>query len=85
MFVILLGLVKILKHSFRLSLLVMDGLKVISPLLVLAASFVSFHLLVRDRLLCLSSVRRGLNLGNMSCILVYTFVAHACGFLLKCD
>ena len=48
------GLVKILEHSVRLSLQVMEGLKIISPFVALASWFFCFLCLVRDRLSCRS-------------------------------
>jgi len=52
--------VKILKHSARFSLQVIDGLKVISPFSCLALSFLSFWVLVRDNL---SGVGIGVGVG----------------------
>ena len=84
MFVILSGLVKILKHSARLFLEVMDGLKVISPLFSLALTFLSFLLLVRDRKSCLSPSRRGLYFGKICCILVSASFAQLWGSRHPC-
>jgi hypothetical protein len=59
------GSMKILKHSARSSLHVIDGLKVIFSCLCLANSFLSLWLEVRDRLSCCSLWCPGLSLGRI--------------------
>ena len=74
-----LGSVKILKHSARLSLQVIDGLKIISPLSRLALSFLSFCVLVRD-IPSSGSCLVGLCFGGMRFSLTRASAAHLCGF-----
>ena len=74
------GSVKIRKHSARLSLQVIDGSKVISPLHCLAVSFLSFHVLVRD-IPSGGSCFVGLCFGGMRFSLVRASVAHLYGLL----
>jgi len=70
--------VKIWKHSAKDSLQVIDRLKVISPLICLALSFLSFRDLVRDIPSGGSCFVR-LCLGGMRFILVSASFAHFCG------
>jgi hypothetical protein len=72
--------VNIWKHSARLSLQVINGLKVISPLFCLASSFLYFHDLVRD-IPSGSSCFVGLCLGGMRFSLVRALSAYLCGLL----
>ena len=74
------GSVKIRKHSARLSLQVIDGLKVISPSHCLALSFLSFRVLVRD-IPSSGSCFVGLCFGGMRFILARASVVHLCGLL----
>ena len=76
---VLLGSVKIRKHSARLPLQVIDGSKVIAPFVSLAWTFLCLQDLVRDRQSrgsCLS----GLCLGGMRFSLVRASAAHLCRF-----
>ena len=74
------GLVKILKHLARLSLQVMEGLKMISPFVALASRFFCFLCLVRERLSCGSPRRSGSSLGKIRWILVRASEVQVCGF-----
>jgi len=76
----LLGSVKILKHSAKLSLQVIDGLKLIIPSSCLTLLFPSFRVLVRD-IPSGGSCAVGLCLGGIRLSLVMASVAHLCGFL----
>jgi len=76
----LFGSMKIRKHSARLSLQVIDGLKVMSPLVCLASSFLCFHDFVSDSPSGGSCFVR-LCLGGMRFSLVRASAAHLCGFL----
>ena len=79
-----LGSVKILKHSARFSLQVIDRSKIISPLFCLTLSFLSFHVLVRD-IPSGGSCLIGLCFGGMRFSLVRASAAHLCGFLHPAD
>jgi hypothetical protein len=62
-FEILSGLVKILKHSARLVLLVTDGLKVMSSFLFFAIEFLAFLVGVSERLSCRGGLVSRLSFG----------------------
>ena len=72
-----LGSVKILKHSARFSLQVIDGLKINSPLFCFALLFLSFCVLVRD-IPSGGSCVVGLCFGGMRFSLIRASAAHLC-------
>jgi hypothetical protein len=76
----LFGSMNIRKHSVRFSLQVIDGLKVISPLLCLANLFLCFRDLISDSPSG-GSCFVGLYFGGMRLSLVQALSAHLCGFL----
>ena len=63
------GLVNILKHSARLDLFVIEGLKVISLLVLCATAFLAFLVEVSERLSLWGALNSGFSLGVISCIL----------------
>ena len=73
------GSVKILKHSVRLFLHVINGSKRTVSLFRAATWFLTLCLIVRDRLSCRSPSERGFILGAILCIRVSASDAHAWG------
>ena len=76
----LFGSMNIWKPSVRLSLQVINRSKVISPLVCLAGSFLSFRDFIRD-ILSGGSCFVGLCFGGMRFSLVQASSAHLCRFL----
>ena len=73
--------VKMWKHSVRLFMLVIKGLKIIFPFCCLALIFLCFLLGVRESPLWLLSWFRGLYFGKSASIFFCATVAHSWGFL----
>ncbi len=78
---ILLGSVKMCRHSSRLSLQVIKGSKIISSSSSLACWFLSFLHLVRESLLCSFPISRGLYLGAMARICWTASCVHMWGLV----
>ena len=76
---ILSGFTKILKHSARLFLHVMEGSKRISPSLVLALALAAFLPEVSEKFLWVKSGLRGFILGSIMRIRVRASCVHWCG------
>lgn len=81
MLVIFFRLVRILKQSARLLLVVTVGSKHISPPILLASWFLDFLDGVKEMLSWVSPISRGLNLGAIKWIHNSVAVVQACGFL----
>lgn len=78
---ILFGFVKILKHSARSRLQVIDGLKCILPSFARASRLLFFLVGVSDKLSWMSPGSRGFNLGMIRFIRARASAAHSWGWL----